>query len=64
LATFSVHLEDLGIKGNKILKCTLKKQGVRLRTDLMWPVAGACEHSNEPLGSIKDGKILDQLIHY
>jgi hypothetical protein len=23
------------------------------------PVAGSCEHSNEPLGSIKDGELLD-----
>jgi hypothetical protein len=25
------------------------------------PVAGSCEHSNEPLGSIKGGKFLESL---
>jgi hypothetical protein len=28
------------------------------------PVVGSCEHGNEPAGSIKRGKFLDQLSDY
>jgi hypothetical protein len=28
------------------------------------PVAGCCEHSNEPSGSIKGGEFLDKLSDY
>jgi hypothetical protein len=28
------------------------------------PVASSCKHSNEPLGSIKDGAFLDHLRDY
>jgi hypothetical protein len=28
------------------------------------PVAGFCEHRNELVGSVKDGKFLDQLSEY
>jgi hypothetical protein len=27
-------------------------------------MSGSCEHGNEPLGSVKDGKFLDQLNNY
>jgi hypothetical protein len=51
------HLEDLVIDGKLILKWILGKQGVKCGMDIsgsnQGSVAGCCEHSNEPLGSIK-----------
>jgi hypothetical protein len=55
------HLKDLGIDGRIILKWILNKLDGKAWTGLIWLkiVAGACEHSNEPSGSIKCGEFLD-----
>jgi hypothetical protein len=46
------HLEDLSIDGSVILKCVLKKYGVRMWTGFIWlrigSSADSCEHDNEP----------------
>jgi hypothetical protein len=40
-------------------RCGLDSSGSGQR-----PMASSCEHSNEPLGLIKDGKILNWLSNY
>jgi hypothetical protein len=49
--------EDLGISGRITLRWTLGRQGSMERTGFgclrIGPVAGFCEHGNEPSGSIK-----------
>jgi hypothetical protein len=48
------HLEDPGIDGRIILQWILRKQGRSMKiafTGLR--IAGSCEHSNKPSGSIK-----------
>jgi hypothetical protein len=58
------HSEDLGIDG-EILEWILWKWGVNMWTGCIWlrigPVAGSCEHGNDPSCSIKD-RDFDQLI--
>ena len=53
------HLEDPGVDGRIILRWIFRMWGID------WiglaQVAGTCECSNEPLGSIKCGEFLDQL---
>jgi len=47
---------DQGVDGSKILKQRLNKQswGYSLAGTGQEPMAGPPEHSNEPLGSVKD----------
>jgi hypothetical protein len=56
------HLGDPGVDGRIILKCIFKKWD-EAGTGLSWlrigQVAGSCECSNEPPGSIKCGEFLD-----
>jgi hypothetical protein len=54
------HLEDLGIDGRIILKCTFKEFDGRARIGFIWlrtgtggGLGGSCECGNEPLASIK-----------
>jgi hypothetical protein len=58
-------LERPGIDGRIILKWIFKRWGGGAWTELIWlsigKVAGACECSNEHLGSIKCGEFLDCL---
>jgi hypothetical protein len=59
------HAEDLGIDGKIILEWILERRGKMCGLNASgsrWaPVGGSCEYSNEPLGSIKGGKFLDNL---
>jgi hypothetical protein len=52
------HLGDLGIDRMMILKCILMKYGkgwvLELSDSVYDVVVGSSEHSNKPLGSIKD----------
>jgi len=55
--------EDLGVGGKMILKRILGKQSGKVWNGCIWLRIGTtgrlCEHSNEPLGSIKGGEFLD-----
>jgi len=57
------HSEDLRVYGRIILEWILGKLGVKMWAGSMWlrigPMAGCCEHGNEPSGSIKGGEFLD-----
>jgi hypothetical protein len=53
-------LDDTGIDGRIILKWIFRKWGVRAQDRERW-LAGTCECSNEPLGSIKCREFLDQM---
>jgi hypothetical protein len=58
------HLGDLGIGWRIILKWILNRvRGCRLNsTGLGYSLmVGSCKHGNEPLGSIKSEKLIDQL---
>jgi hypothetical protein len=46
-------------EGKKVEICGLDASGSGWET-----VAGSCEHSNEPSGSIKGGEFLDQVSNY
>ena len=61
--------KDLGADGMIILKTDLQRSGMvenglDLSSSGHRQVAGSCEHSNDPLGSTKCGKFLDQLRTY
>jgi hypothetical protein len=51
------HWEELGVGGRIILNWMLRKEGWREWTKFIWlragPLAGSCEHSNEPSGTTK-----------
>ena len=49
--------EDIGVDGRIILKWVFKKWGREAWTDVQ--LAGACEYSNEPWGSMKCREFLD-----
>jgi len=55
--------EDLDLNGRIILERILGKEGGKLWAEFFWlwqgPVAGFCEHDNEPTVSIKGGEFLD-----
>jgi hypothetical protein len=57
------HLEDLGVDGRIILEWILGKQDRKAWIGLIWfrigPLAGSCEHSYVPSGSLKGGEFLD-----
>jgi hypothetical protein len=57
------QLKELRVDGWIILKRILRKQGVRLWTEFMWPkispTASFCEYNNKPSSSIKGGKSLE-----
>jgi hypothetical protein len=59
------HWEDLGIGGSITLLRTLGRYGSTGRLDSavsgQGPVAGLCEHGNEPSGSIRKRNIFDKL---
>jgi len=57
------HSEDLGVAERIILEWISEKRGERCGLPSPGsghgPVAGSCEHSNEPSGSIKGREFLD-----
>jgi hypothetical protein len=59
------HLEDPGVDGRIVLKWVFKKWDVGVWTESIGlrqgEVAGSCECGNEPSGSIKSGKFLEEL---
>jgi len=58
------HLGDPGIDGRIILRGIFRKWDVVVWTGSIWlriGTAGTCDCGNEPSGSIKCWKILDQL---
>jgi hypothetical protein len=55
---WNTSLEKLGVDGRIILNVILEKSGLRVRTGY-GPVAGSCDHGDEPSGSIKGGEFLD-----
>jgi hypothetical protein len=61
-------LEDRGVDWRTVLKRVLKKRDVRMWVGFVssekGPVAGSCEHRNEPSDFPKGGKFLDQLGDY
>jgi hypothetical protein len=56
------HFGDVSLDGSTIVTEILKEMGCK---GVDWihvaPVAGFCEHCNEPSGRIKGGKFLDYL---
>jgi hypothetical protein len=60
--------EDLGVDRRMILEWTLEKQVGKVWIGFLWlrmgPVAGSCEHGNEPSGSIKGGEFLDLIYKF
>jgi hypothetical protein len=62
------YSEDLGIDGRIISECVLRKWGGKVWTEFICfgkgPVAGSCEHGNEPSSSIKGGEFLDHPSDY
>jgi len=57
------YSEDPDVNGRIVLEWILRIYGGKLRTGSYGlgqePVAGSCEHGNEPSGSIKPGEFLD-----
>jgi hypothetical protein len=53
------HSGDQGIDGRILLKLIFGKQGGRVWSGFMWPLAGSCEHCNESSVSIKGEECLD-----
>jgi hypothetical protein len=49
------HSEDLDIEGEGNIKIDLREIGLDLSGSGYGPVAGFCEHGNEPSGFIKGG---------
>jgi hypothetical protein len=53
------HSEDLEVDGRIILGWILRKYGGKSSDTGRHPMAGFCEHGNEPSGSIKGEEFLD-----
>jgi hypothetical protein len=51
-------LEILGVEVRLILKWIIGKYGEGVWFGLIWLRTGCCEHSDEPLGSMKDSEFL------
>jgi hypothetical protein len=45
--------EDPDVSGRRTIRRFLEKQERVMWTGFIWPVAGSCEHGNEPSSSIK-----------
>lgn len=57
--------EELGVEKMTILRCIVKRQGVRLWIEFIWLRTGYsrpfCEHRNKRSDTIKGGKYFDNL---